>query len=61
MKRNWMNKLLLAVFLITMVTPVPVQAKAYSDPAGEMPVLEAVRRRIGPGGCGNACSGHGSG
>ncbi len=48
MKRNWMNKLLLAVFLITMVSPVPVQAKAYSDQTGEMPVLEAAGGELAP-------------
>ncbi|MCD4671741.1 MAG: hypothetical protein K8R77_03665, partial [Anaerolineaceae bacterium] len=42
MKKNWMHKLFLTVFLFTMVTPVPVQAKALTGQAGEVPQQNAV-------------------
>ena len=48
MNKNWMNKLLLAVFLITMVTPVPVQAKAITDQVVDLPVQNAVGVDMAP-------------
>jgi Fibronectin type III domain/WD40-like Beta Propeller Repeat len=48
MKKYWMNKLLLAVFLITMVTPVPVQAKTIIDQTGEISLQDAASAELAP-------------